>query len=118
VPTGQAYIDPSCIWVDTPTCDVARGRVVTRPSCVCVCVLTGGGAGPRGPRGAAGAGAVAVEVGHLVGVHPLDVHLVGLGGLLQLGQDQLAAALGRRVHLKHLDEGTRLRLRHSGTPSW
>ena len=41
-------------------------------------VLTGGQAGPA----CGAAGAVAVEVGRLVGVDPLDVHLVGLSGLL------------------------------------
>ena len=45
-------------------------------------VLTGGRAGPGVACGAADAVAVAVEVGRLVGVDPLDVHLVGLSGLL------------------------------------
>lgn len=43
-----------------------------------------------------------------MGVDPLDVHLVGLGGLPQLGQDLTAAPLGRRIHLKHLEKDDRL----------
>ena len=50
-------------------------------------------------------GGAAVEVGGLVGVDSLDVHLVGLGGLLQLGQDLPAAALRRRVHFENLEGG-------------
>lgn len=35
-------------------------------------------------------------------VHSLDVHLVGLSGLLQLRQDLAAAPLGGGVHLENL----------------
>lgn len=37
-----------------------------------------------------------------MGVDPLTVHLVRLGRLPQLGQDEAAASLRGSVHLKHL----------------
>lgn len=74
---------------------------------------TGGGSGAGG---AGVAGAVAVEVGRLVGVDTLDVHLVGLGGLPELGHDETPAPLGRRIHLKYLEkEGHEMR---RGPPRW
>lgn len=54
------------------------------------------------PDRAAAAQCVAAEVAGFVGIDPLTVHLVGLGGLLQLGQNETAAPLRGSVHLKHL----------------
>lgn len=50
----------------------------------------------------AAAAAVAAEEGRFVGVDPLTVHLVGLRGFPQLGQDEATAPLRGGVHLEHL----------------